>query len=200
MKYDILHELPGRMRVHCRSLRFDPGNRIELGRWVSQHCELVSASLSTKTGNLLIVYAKDTTRESILVILDDLRLFGVASIGGPKERAILTFRDAAAGAAMKEASKALFKSFALKPLQKFKSGWILAGNLFTLADAFLSGQLAAFFLAAGKFILLRLFSSSLPARLLLSVGYAMLANRVLPNEPESAAPAAIVYETAQTAG
>lgn len=80
MKYAILHEIPGRMRVHCTNLHLNPESSLHLNRWVGQHEEVLSARLSTKTGNLVIHYSRQLSRETMLIMLDDLQLFGVAKV------------------------------------------------------------------------------------------------------------------------
>lgn len=174
MKYDILHELPGRMRVRCRHLRLDPDNRIELCRWVSEHSELVSASLSTRTGNLLILYAKDVSRESILIILNDLQLFGVASIVPDGEPQEISLGRTTANAFMREATGALVKAVIPTPLRQIKSGWALGCVLFDLAERLANEQMTAFSYGVVKVALYALCSASLPARFILVAGLSLI--------------------------
>lgn len=174
MKYAILHELPGRMRVHCRNLRLVPECRVELKRWVSEHAELVSASLSARTGNLLVVYGKNTSRESMLLLLDDLRFFGVATIENSHEQRRFTVAGAAADATAKACSRALLNSLLPSPIRKVKQGFTLGRALYSLGEKLLGGDLSAFLFSMGKFLLFGLFASSLPGRIAVMTGISLL--------------------------
>lgn len=168
MKYDILHELPGRMRVHCRTLRLNPECRIELERWVSWHAELVSASLSPRTGNLLVEYTKNTSREAILVIIDDLRIFGVATLGNGGERRHATVAGAVADATLAVCARALLGILLPRSAQKVMSGWRLGLSFHSLADTFVNKCLSSFFYAAGKFLLFCMAPSSISLRIVMT--------------------------------
>lgn len=169
MKYDILHELPGRIRVHCQSLHLSADAKIELNRWVSEHAELLSASFSAKTGNLLILYAKHIDRQAILIILDKLSLFGDANIGEyiPKSLSLdhkimdVIYRESTVGA---------IKAVLPRSLRLVHQGWDIGSGLLNLADTFLNGRGPAFLYAAGKFILFGLASVLPMARLLVAIG------------------------------
>ena len=178
MKYDILHELPGRMRVHCRNLRLNPGCRVELNRWVFEHSELTSASLSAHTGNLLVFYTKNTSRESILVILDDLRIFGMATLGGGYERRYVTIAGATASASVKVFFSSLLAMVLPQALQKFFSGWKLGCFAYALADNLANRRMSVFFYAVCKFLLLRIFTTPLPIRVAI-----MTCSLVIENKP-----------------
>ncbi len=167
MRYDILHEVPGRMRVHCRNLRLDPHNRIELNRWVSQHAELASATLSTRTGNLVVVYAREVDRMAILVLLDDLPLFEGASIGNPDDAWSLS--ETAIDVTVHEIVHAVIKAALPKPLDKALSGWKIGAGVYTVGDAAVRRDLPGCLYALGKFVLFSLFASSWPAHFLLHI-------------------------------
>lgn len=176
MKYDILHEMPGRIRIHCRNLRLAPDCRIELERWVSEHPMLISAKLSAKTGNLLVTYAKDAGRESILLILDELRIFGVASIGDAAAPSAMTLTDATASAALKKCGEAALKSLIPRPALKIVTGWTIGCGVYAMMDRLLHGHFPAFFFAAGKFILFGLLPSSLLLKIMATAGTLLLEN------------------------
>lgn len=168
MKFDILHELPGRMRVHCRSLRIDSDSRLELRRWVSRHPELLSAALSARTGNLLLIYSKDTPRHAIIAMLDDLRLLDDANIAGEDAGSEpLSLKQRIANAYLKEASTSVLKAVFPKMLLKTMSGWSIGCRLFDLAERLGNGQLGAFVYGVGKFACFALFAASLPSRFIL---------------------------------
>jgi len=204
MKYHILHEVPGRMRVRCRNLRLDPEARIELRRWVAEHSELVSASLSARTGNLLVMYSRDATRESILLVLNDLQLFGSATIEEGNTASNLTLGETAANACAKEASKVFIKSLLPKPLQKIKTGWTIASSLFAIARNLNDREVTAFLYGVGKFALMGLFGASIPLRLMLVAGFAVcerLFPALVPPEAQRSLPepTPVQFEIAQAA-
>lgn len=204
MKYDILHELPGRMRVHCRNLCINPENRIELNRWVSQHLQLVSASLSSRTGNLLIVYAENASRDSILVILGDLRLFGMAEIGNSAD-VRPGVAEITVNVITKQVCKQAVRSVLPRAALRFKAGWALGCALWQLGDHLANGRVVEFLFAAGKTLLFGLVASSLPLRIAAAVGISLAENRFprlappqTQDAPEIAVPA-LPYSVAQAA-
>ncbi|MCD8350206.1 MAG: hypothetical protein LUC93_06305 [Planctomycetaceae bacterium] len=203
MRYTILHEVPGRMRVHCRTLRLGPENRIELNRWVSQHAELASATLSTRTGNLLVVYARDVDRRVILILLDELRLFEGASIGNPDNDA-WSFSEATINVALGEVIRTAIKAALPKPLDKAVTGFKIGRSCITVGAAVAEHDLLGGLYALGKFVLFSFFATSLPARFLLHLAASfvnhLLAHRqppLLKYVPEAAA--APVYAPAYAA-
>lgn len=193
------------MRVHCRDLRISPENRIELNRWVSQHSQLLSASLSSRTGNLLIVYAENASRESILVILGDLRLFGMAEIGNSADMR-QGVAEITVNVITKQVCKQAVRAVLPRAALRFKAGWALGCALWQLGDHLANGRVIEFFFAAGKALLFGLVSSSLPLRIVAAVGVSLVEQqfpRLAPPQtqdaPESKTPA-LTYQLAQTAG
>ena len=170
MKYDIIHELPGRMRVHCRNLSLEPSTRIELTRWVSEHDALVSAKLSARTGNLLVVYSRSASRENILVILDDLKLFGVANVIPQDEKPIaVTVCGVVAAQCGREAMHfAMEKALPATALQAI-SGWKIASRLMHLFGLLVDGKIAEFCWGAAKFALFAAFGKYISVRFALSL-------------------------------
>lgn len=176
MKYDILHELPGRMRVHCRHLRIDPDNRIELNRWVARHGTLVSAKLSLRTGNLLIAYSRTASRESVLLVLDDLRLFGEAEIGN-SSAVPPTLAESAAAALARGAAWGVVNAFLPGPARRFEDGLALGSAAVGLCAQLANGRVAAFLFGALRLVLFGLSASSFPVRLLLMAGASVVQQR-----------------------
>ncbi len=71
MQYDVLHDIPGRLRVHCRDV-----DATRYAAAISQLLDaqdgVVSAELSPRTGNLLISYTRVLPRRHVLNLLDVL--------------------------------------------------------------------------------------------------------------------------------
>ncbi len=174
MFYDILHELPGRMRVHCRNLRLNPDSTIKLSRWVSAHSELVSASLSTRTSNILIVYPVSIERERILALLDELKLFGVAILCPEEVSQLSKLTGVAANACLRETIKLLTKALLPKPLTHIKSGWRTACICLEMADKLSHRELVNLIYVAGKTLLFVLFGAILPARFVLAIAFSLI--------------------------
>lgn len=151
MKFDIIHELPGRMRVHCRLVCSVPEYRLELDRWVSCHDGLLSATLSARTGNLLVVYSCAMPRESLLTMLDDVRLFGVATVVKRDSGR----RDAAANAAIhlcrKEAVVAITKALLPKPLLQLLGVWKAGIGVAGIFRSLFRGDMAEFCWRTARF-------------------------------------------------
>lgn len=208
MRYDILHELPGRLRVRCRNLRLDSNSRVELRKWVDGHAEIAAAKLSARTGNLLVIYAKSVKRETILFLLDDLRLFEAANIGERDSRGKPTAGEAAVAVLARQTSSALVGAILPKPIRMLGAGFRFCGGLLALGDRLLGGQAMPFFFEAAKFALLCLLTLPGPARFLLGAGFAMAgrlafeanADRIGPEPGERSATAAIPYAASQMAG
>lgn len=182
MQYDILHDVPGRLRVHCRHLRLSPESSLELNRWLSEHDCLRSAALSARTGNLLILYSRTTSREAVLVILDDLRLFGVATV--VRQEATPSPVIAACG---REIVRAVTGPLFPGPVRRLFGWWRLAAGLCRLARLASRGEIAAFCSGAAKFAILALCGRSLPLRLLF-IGIGAALQRTPTETPESAIP------------
>lgn len=66
MDYDILHDIPGRLRVRCRNLVVDHGNAAAINELLSSQEGILSAELSVRTGNLLLHYSRVMPRRHVL--------------------------------------------------------------------------------------------------------------------------------------
>lgn len=174
MRYAIIHELPGRMRVHCRNITRSCDCDIELNRWVSEHSEVVSASLSMRTGNLLLVYAKNATRESILLLLGDLRIFGMATIVPERENGFSEGCKAVANACVRAATGMVIKAFLPKPLRAVRSGFVVTRRVAGIAEKAGNGDVAAVVYGMGKQVFLSLLGAAWPIRLFFAAGFALL--------------------------
>lgn len=161
MKYSIVHDLPGRLRVHCRNLCRDSDNSLELDRWLAAHAGLRSASLSMRTGNLLITYSRDTSREAILVMLDDLRLFGVAKVVRRKSIFDVPVTAVAMDACVRETYSLAFGLVIPDFAQLIIAGWKMASRLFGMSQALERRDYAGFCFAAARFALFLLRGKSL---------------------------------------
>lgn len=174
MHYDILHELPGRMRIHCRNLRLNPDSKVELCRWVAEHEELISASLSTRTSNILIVYSDSTERERILGLLDELQLFGVASIGPEDASPLAELTGVAMAACLRETTNTVLKALLPTPLANIRSGWRKACICLDAADKLSNRELVNLIYIAGKTLLFTLLGAILPARFILAIAFSLI--------------------------
>lgn len=205
MRYDILHELPGRMRVHLRNVRLSPDNRLELNRWVAEQPELISATFSVRTGNLLVAYAPGAERVSILSLIERLHLFTDANVGDATERDPVATGTTVVAAIAKEALRALISPFIPKPAHMVKSGWRLKRGMAAIAAMPPDEQLSAYAYFVGKFILLGFCLSSLALRLACVAAAALLEEvfptlRPRPQAREKRFAAPVAYAVSQAAG
>lgn len=88
MKYEILHEIPGRMRVRCLGFHVTGQVARAIGELLSLQDGIVAASLNPRTGNLLVVYSRVMPRGHLLALLDvmeseDWDGFGLTPLAGP---------------------------------------------------------------------------------------------------------------------
>lgn len=72
MKYDILHEIPGRIRVCCRDVHMTHKNAEAIEEILSTLDGVISVHVSVRTGNLLLQYTHITPRRHALAYLDVL--------------------------------------------------------------------------------------------------------------------------------
>jgi hypothetical protein len=72
MQYEILHDIPGRVRVYCRDMRVNQAVAGAIGQLLSSQDGIISAELSARTGNLLICYMRVMPRRHVLALLDVL--------------------------------------------------------------------------------------------------------------------------------
>ena len=72
MEYDILHDIPGRLRVHCRDIPVTWATAAAIGELLSSQDGVISANLSVRTGNLLIYYSRIMPKRHVLALLDVL--------------------------------------------------------------------------------------------------------------------------------
>lgn len=190
MHYDILHDVPGRLRIHCRHLRLSPESSLELNRWLSEHECLLSASLSTRTGNLLLVYSRDVPRETVIVLLDELQLFGVATVGrSDRDRDRAAPPPAPVSACSMEILKAVVKPLLPGPIQRLMECWQIARRLYGMAKLASRGDLATLCRGVAKFVFLAICGQPLPLRLFFIVVGAILKQDVELTPPAGDSPA-----------
>ena len=72
MHYDVLHDIPGRLRIHFRDIRVNQTNAIAMGELLSSQDGILSAEVSVRTGNLLIHYSRIMPKRHVLALLDVL--------------------------------------------------------------------------------------------------------------------------------
>ena len=72
MKYDVLHDIPGRLRVHCHGIRVNQAIANAIGELLSSQDGILSAELSIRTGNLLLYYSRIMPKRHVLALLDVL--------------------------------------------------------------------------------------------------------------------------------
>lgn len=70
MNYDVLHDIPGRLRVRCRDIRVNWTTANAIGELLSSQDGILSAELSVRTGNLLIHYSRIMPRRHVFALLD----------------------------------------------------------------------------------------------------------------------------------
>ena len=174
MKYDILHDLPGRLRVHCHNIHINPETRIELHRWMSLHGELLSVSLSSRTGNLLIVYNREAARASVLLLLDDLKIFGVAQVTQHEVEACVSIQQSFVHAVEKEGCALVMGAILPKRIECLFKGWKVASGLLKLFQLLGDGKFIDFCLGAAKCVALALWGKSIPIRLFIAVAHTAL--------------------------
>lgn len=206
MKFDILHEVPGRIRVHCQNLSLDPANRIELTNWVAEHPEIQSAAISARTGNLLVTYRKTTPSQTIRRYLEDLRLFEMATIGNACDTPPVSMAAAVSTKTGKTALRALIASLIPKPLQKLLTGWSITGCAYTLYDKLANRQFTTFLFELGKCVLMKLCAPTFTIRIVLTAAVAMVEHCLFAATPAPEEPVlakhvmSINYAMSQTAG
>ncbi len=109
MKYDILHDIPGRLRVYCRDIDVNPGNAAAIGELLSMQDGIVGAALSVRTRSLLIHYSRVIPRKHILSLLDVLEPDDWDGFGLGAEDAPQSLFDMTIGAVIKETIKTILK-------------------------------------------------------------------------------------------
>jgi Cu2+-exporting ATPase len=72
MRYEILHDIPGRLRVHCPDIPITPPTASAIGELLSMQDGILSAEMSVRTGNLLIRYARIMPKTHVLALLEVL--------------------------------------------------------------------------------------------------------------------------------
>ncbi len=72
MRYEIIHDIPGRVRVHCHDIHLSKKNAAAIEEILSLQEGFLAVSLSMRTGNLLISYSRVVPRRHVLAVLDVL--------------------------------------------------------------------------------------------------------------------------------
>lgn len=174
MDYAIVHDIPGRLRVHCTGLCLNPDSSLELNRWLAEHPGLRSARLSTRTGNLLIVYSEKIRRDDVVALLGDLRLFGVATITAGDRNAPPSFSERVTAACSREVVAQVTKPFIPSIIGEILSGWRIAMGLFGMWGRLWRGEIFDLLLDLAKFALFALRGKCLPLRFACVVGGAFI--------------------------
>lgn len=169
MKFDIIHDLPGRMRVHCRALHVGSDCRIELNRWLSCHEELISATISTRTGNLLVLYSKNLKRETLVTMLDDLQIFGMANMVERQATTEERVTNAVFKVCEHETLSLAKRAFLPRPVYSAWSGLHIGEKAFGLLHTLLCGDLSRFAWGVARFAIYAFFGQSTTIRVLLSI-------------------------------
>ncbi|MCC8191122.1 MAG: heavy metal translocating P-type ATPase [Planctomycetes bacterium] len=69
MRYDVLHDIPGRLRVHCRGFTVTATAAAAIEELLSAQDGIVSAALSVRTGNLVVQYSRLLAKSHLLALL-----------------------------------------------------------------------------------------------------------------------------------
>ena len=72
MHYEVLHDIPGRLRVRCLDIQVNRPNALAIGELLSAQDGILSAELSVRTGNLLILHSRVMPKQHLLSLLDVL--------------------------------------------------------------------------------------------------------------------------------
>ncbi len=115
MEYDVLHDIPGRLRVHCRdprATRFATA----IGQLLSTQDGVVSAELSPRTGNLLVTYTRVLPRRHVLNLLNVLEASDWEAIGPNAGKPPATFFETSLCAVAATAFWHFLKWLVLPPL------------------------------------------------------------------------------------
>ncbi|MCD8350204.1 MAG: heavy metal translocating P-type ATPase [Planctomycetaceae bacterium] len=72
MEFDVLHEIPGRLRVSLRGIRMDQVTACAIGELLSSQDGVLSAVVSVRTGNLLLHYSRVMPRDHVFALLQVL--------------------------------------------------------------------------------------------------------------------------------
>ena len=167
MRYHILHDIPGRIRVHCPNIPTNAESRITFERLVDERGGVTAASFSMRTGNLLLRYSRDTTRESVLVMLDGLRLFGVSTLSGDETGEYACQENEAPSICrefLRETATRIGKALLPEPAQKMVLGWKMAIGTTRAAQCLGRGQTGTLVVMIGKGLVFALCGHSFIAK------------------------------------
>lgn len=109
MEYDVLHDIPGRMRVNLKGARLNRDEAEVIGKLLSAQEGVVSAALSLRTGNLLIRYSHFMPRKRITDLLDVLEASDWEDIGLELAENLPSFLEMSVAGAAKTIAATLLK-------------------------------------------------------------------------------------------
>ncbi|MCC8166655.1 MAG: hypothetical protein LIQ31_11025 [Planctomycetes bacterium] len=151
--------------------------RVVLDSWVAAHDEIVSASFSTTTRSLLVHYRHECGSDRIHDLLQEFSLPGDAAIVPPEQNAVPpTFFKTVAYAVCKEMAQVLCGAVFPRPLRKVQATCAATRRAVGLGSTFVDGNLGRCLFDAVRMLALRVASASLPLRIALRIGFALLHN------------------------
>lgn len=179
MKYAIQHEIPGRMRVHCTGIYLNPESSLQLDRWVDRHETVVSARLSTRTGSLVIRYSRQLSRTSLLVMLDELQLFGVAKVAR-EVPGCRVLAETVCKSCAREALSSVVRAVVPSPVRHVMTGWRTATRVSDLVRMAQEGDVWSIALAVSRCFLFALYGATPALRFLFILARSLLRYSRLP--------------------
>lgn len=174
MQYTIVHELPGRIRVHCPAACCGADYRLQLDRWLTRHEGLLSATLSTRTGNLLVRYAKSLDRETLLVMLDELQIFAEATITPRLPEPAEQIKASVAKTLLHEAEHLIPDMLLPRIINRPLAGMALGARIAMLLRSLAAGDIVPFMLGCAKMSVAALFGTSPILRFVFTVAVEFL--------------------------
>ncbi len=179
MRYTILHDIPGRIRVRYAGRPLASAVRVMLDRWVAAHDGIISAAFSTTTRSLLVVYRPECGREKIIDLLQEFSLTEDVVITPPDNvSSPPTFLGSVLNAVFREMAQTLAGAFLPTPIRRVQGACATTRRITVLGITFLDGNLGCCLFTAVKMLALRLASTSLPLRIALRIGFALLSGRI----------------------
>lgn len=154
--------------------------RVVLDRWVDDHDEIISATFSITTRSLLVLYRPDCRHEKILGLLHDFSLTEDIVIAPPvKTGSSPSFSGTLFRVVFREVARTLAGAFLPAPVCRLQSVCATTRRFSVLASTFLDGNFGRCLFSAVKMLVLRVAGASLPLRIALRIGFAMLSANVV---------------------
>ncbi len=175
MRYTILHDIPGRIRVRYAGRPLASAVRVVLDRWVAAHDDVTSAVFSTTTRSLLVNYRSCCGRDRIISLLDEFSLTEDSVIAPPeKASSSPTFLGSVLNAVWKEMAQTLAGAFLPAPIRRVHGVSVATRRITMLGASFLDGNLGSCLFGLVKMIVLRLANASLPLRIGIRIVFGLL--------------------------